>query len=68
MDINSIKSKYKNLQAELRDAVSRMEKTDKVFVIRSAIKDLQELCPHSNGNYDFSDGIECPYCGKKFRE
>lgn len=66
MDINSIKVKYDTLNKELKDAVSRMEKTDRVFIIRDAIKDLQQLCPHNNGNYDFSAEAECPYCGKKF--
>ena len=66
MDINSIKVKYDNLSKDLKQAVSRMEKTDRVFVIRDAIKDLQMLCPHDNGSFDFSTTEYCPYCGKKF--
>ena len=66
MDINNIKVKYEALNSELKQALSHMEKTDKVFIIRDAIKDLQQLCPHNNGNYDFSDSDECPYCGRKF--
>lgn len=68
MDINTIKQKYAELNNELRQALGRMEKTDRVFVIRNAIKDLQTLCPHNNGSYDFSDTDECPYCGKHFKE
>jgi protein-arginine kinase activator protein McsA len=68
MDTNNIKVKYDALNKELKDAVARMERTDRVFVIRDAIKDLQKLCPHNNGSYDFSDADECPYCGKKFRK
>lgn len=68
MDINSIKVQYATLNKDLKEALARMEKTDKVFIIREAIKDLQHLCPHNNGNYDFSDTDECPYCGKKFRK
>ena len=67
MDINEIKVKYENLNQELRQALARMELTDRIFAIRSSIKDLQQLCPHSNGNYDFSDTDECPYCGKHFK-
>ena len=67
MDIETIKIKYRNLNSELKDALSRMEKTDKVILIRDAIKDLQIICPHNNGSFDFSDTDECPYCGKKFR-
>lgn len=66
MDINTIKVKYETLNGELKQALARMEKTDRVFIIRDAIKDLQNLCPHNNGHYDFSDTEECPYCGKKF--
>ena len=66
MDINSIKTKYDNLSKDLKQAVSRMERTDRVFVIRDAIKDLQTLCPHDNGSFDFSTTEYCPYCGKKF--
>lgn len=67
MDINNIKVKYENLNHELKQALSRMEKTDRVLVIRDAIKDLQAICPHNNGNFDFSDTESCPYCGKRFK-
>ena len=66
MDINSIKAKYDNLSKDLKQAVSRMERTDRVFVIRDAIKELQTLCPHDNGSFDFSTTEYCPYCGRKF--
>ena len=67
MDINDIKVKCNELNKELKDALARMERTDRVFIIRDAIKDLQKLCPHNNGNYDFSNTEECPYCGKRFK-
>ena len=66
MDISNIKVQYEVLNKELKQALARMEHTDKVFIIRDAIKNLQQLCPHDNGNYDFSNTDECPYCGKKF--
>ena len=66
MDINSIKVQYESLNKDLKNALARMEKTDKVFIIREAMKDLQAICPHNNGNYDFSETDECPYCGRKF--
>jgi protein-arginine kinase activator protein McsA len=66
MDINSIKTKYDSLNKELKDVLSRMERTDKVFTIRDAIKDLQKICPHDNGSFDFSTTDYCPYCGRKF--
>lgn len=67
MDIDTIKNKCEQLGAELRDALSRMELTDRVFTIKKEIRDLQKMCPHNNGNYDFSDTDECPYCGKRFK-
>ena len=67
MDTNNIKVQYDTLNKELQQALARMERTDRVFVIRYAIKDLQKLCPHSNGSYDFSNADACPYCGKKFK-
>ena len=66
MDIDNIKIKYDALNKELKRALMTMARTDRVFIIRDAIKDLQNVCPHNNGNYDFSETAECPYCGKKF--
>ena len=66
MDINDIKIRYTNLHHELRQALSKMEKTDAVKIIRDQIKELQRSCPHNDGEFNFSDTKECPYCGKKF--
>ena len=67
MDINSDKDKYDSLNKELRQALSRMERTDRDLIIREAIADLETICPHNNGSFDFSNNDECPYCGKKFK-
>ena len=66
MDTNGIKTEYERLSKELRSALSRMERTDRVVIIRKAIQDLQHLCTHNNGSFDFTTTSECPYCGKKF--
>lgn len=66
MEVNSIRDKYNELSSELKHALSTMERKDRVFVIRDEIKDLQKLCPHNSGNYDFSTSDECPYCHAKF--
>lgn len=66
MDINSIKTECESLNKELKIALSKMERSNRVFVIRQAISDLQKLCPHNNGHYDFSTAEQCPYCGKHF--
>ena len=68
MTNNEVKAKYQQLSADLKDALSHMERSDRVFLIRDEIKQLQAICPHSNGTYDFSDQANCPYCGKKFRK
>ena len=39
MDINNIKVQYETLNKDLKQALSRMERTDKVFIIREAIKE-----------------------------
>lgn len=67
MDINNIYKNYTFLMEELKHAVAHMNLNDQVFKIHEAIRDLQRTCPHNNGNYDFSNTEECPYCGKKFR-
>ena len=68
MEITDIKTKYNALSIELKKALAKMERSDRVFTIRDEIKALQALCPHSNENYDFSKSDECPYCGKHFKE
>ncbi len=68
MEIDNIKTKYSELSSQLKQALATMQRSDRVFVIRDEIKSLQNMCPHSNGNYDFSDADSCPYCGKKFRK
>lgn len=67
MDINKIKVEYQTLNTELKQALARMERSDKVFVIREAIQDLQHMCPHDNGSFDFTTTDYCPYCGKRFK-
>lgn len=68
MNIDDIKTKYANLSAELKDALARMQLTDRVITIKNAINDLQNMCPHNNGSFDFSTTDYCPYCGKNFRK
>lgn len=63
MDINEIQKKYFQLSEELKDALSHMELSDRLFVIRREINSLQSLCPHST---NFSAEKTCPYCGKHF--
>ena len=67
LEINEIKTKYNELNAELRKTLATMQRNYRVFAIRDQIKDLQRLCPHNSGSYDFSQSDECPYCGRKFK-
>ena len=67
MGIENIKDRYSELSTALKHELARMERTDRVFAIRDEIKELQGMCPHNNGSYDFSDTECCPYCGKKFK-
>ena len=66
MEVIDIKKRYNELSVELKKALTKMERSDRVLNIRDEIKALQALCPHNMGNYDFSQSEECPYCGKKF--
>ncbi len=68
MEVIDIKKRYNELSDELKQALSRMERSDRVITIRDEIKALQKLCPHNMGHYDFAQSNECPYCGKKFKE
>ena len=68
MEVIDIKKRYNELSDELKQALSKMERSDRVITIRDEIKALQKLCPHNMGHYDFSQSNECPYCGKKFKE
>ena len=67
MEAIEVKRRYNELSAELKKELGKMERSDKVMTIRDEIKNLQTLCPHNMGNYDFSQSEECPYCGKKFK-
>lgn len=68
MDVIDISRKYKELNANLKQALSTMEYSDKIMILREQIQDLQHLCPHKMNEHDFSTANECPYCGKKFKE
>ena len=68
MNENEIKSRYQELNEELKDALSTMEYSDMITIIRNQIKELQDICPHNNGAYNFTTADKCPFCGKKFRE
>jgi len=66
MIIDNIKEQYNQLSLQLRKALSTMERSDDVSTIREKIKNLQEICPHSDGTFDYSNQDVCPYCGRKF--
>ena len=64
-----IMNRRKELQRQLSQKLSVMEKTDEIKQIRKEIKELQEQCPHINEKSEFSliDGC-CPFCGKKMED
>lgn len=67
MEVTDIKAKYAELNSELKEALRTMQLNNKVILIRDEIRDLQCICPHNNGSFDFSATDECPYCGRKFK-
>ena len=68
MDINNIQDRYQTLSSDLKLALSTMELSERVHNIRQEIRDLQLLCPHNAGSFDYTKTGKCPYCGKTFKE
>ena len=66
MDINDIKSQYVDLNLQLINALSTMDLSDKVINIRKSMKELQNICPHTDGIHNFALEYKCPYCGRIF--
>lgn len=64
MNIDEIIKNHEYLNAQLKIALSTMERKDDVQKIRVAIKENQKNCPHISNKYDWAviDG-RCPYCG-----
>ena len=56
----------KQLDKELKIALSTMEKTSKIKELRKRMKENQINCPHFSNQYNWVIVDEiCPYCGKK---
>ena len=68
MDIENIHDRYQILSSDLKQALSTMELSERIHHIRQEIHDLQILCPHNAGSFDYSQTDRCPYCGKNFRK
>ena len=54
MSIDTIGARYEVLRDDLKRALSTMELSDKIMKIREEIHDLQLICPHNSGSFDFS--------------
>lgn len=66
MTIDEIIFKVADLNKQLRQALSTMEKSNKVKEIQKEIKEIQSQCPHGNEKYHWDISKEpCPYCGLK---
>lgn len=68
INIDNIIAEKKQLEEELRFALSTMEKKDDILIIFNKIKENQAKCPHFSSEYNWVmvDG-NCPYCGKKLK-
>lgn len=58
MDKEMIKNVHHTLEQKLHFALSRMDRSQDVYILRKKIKELQSLCPHDG------ESEVCPYCGK----
>ena len=66
IDIDEIIHAKEMLDAELRHALSTMEKKDTILKIRMRMMELQNNCPHFSAKYNWTHTDHCPYCGKKY--
>lgn len=67
MNIDDIIETRKQLDHDLRIALSTMERKDNILKIRQAIIDNQKHCPHFSNKYNWTIAYNtCPYCGFQF--
>lgn len=66
IDIDEIIHTKETLDAELRHALSTMEKKDTIQKIQKRMMELQNKCPHFSAKYNWTHPDHCPYCGKKY--
>ena len=66
IDIDTIIKQHDTLEHQLNLALATMERKSKIYEIRTAILENQNLCPHFSEKYNWPiiDNI-CPYCGRK---
>lgn len=65
MNIDEIMQKSAALHAQLRVALSTMDKKDTIFQLHTELKQLQDECPHYSAKYNYTMADnKCPYCGK----
>lgn len=67
MNIDDIIKRREELNYELREALSVMERSDKIKQIRTEIIKNQAVCPHFSDKYNWTIANgKCPYCGFVF--
>lgn len=65
MNIETIMQQKQLLDAQLRKALSSMEKKDAIFEIKKQIEENQKQCPHYDNKFNLTwVNDNCPYCGK----
>ena len=66
MTVEEISLQYKNLTEELIKALSKMEYTDDIRIVRQKMRKLQEICPHESEFFHIDKNNRvCPYCKKE---
>ena len=67
MKFDDIIKRHEELDHELHDALSIMERSDKIRQIRTEIIKNQAACPHVSDKYNWTAiNGKCPYCGFTF--
>lgn len=65
MTIDEIKVARSNLEAEIHTAAASMELGTALRETYMKLKQLQAICPHEDGNFNYNHDSVCPICGKK---
>ena len=66
MTLDEIRSAKSDLEIQIHHAAATMELGSALRDAYERLKQLQSTCPHSEGEFDYSNEKVCPICGKKF--
>lgn len=66
MTLDEIRAARSDLEIQLQHAAATMELNNILREVRRKFLNIQEQCPHIEGEKNYSSEKKCPICGKKF--